>query len=85
MNPPLPTIGQRRKTSAMSSDEPEPNRPRGRPTIENPATHHIHLRVTPKRKSAYVRAAHPKGLSDWMVENLDKAAREAGQEPETKP
>jgi hypothetical protein len=38
------------------------------------ATGHIHIRTTMKRKSAYVRAASPKKLTDWIFENLDKAS-----------
>lgn len=38
------------------------------------ATSTIVLRVTPSRKSAYVRAAHPRTLSAWMFEQCDRAA-----------
>lgn len=38
------------------------------------ATGHIHLRTTLARKSAYVRAAKPRKLTEWMFEHLDRAA-----------
>ncbi|MFT3992411.1 MAG: hypothetical protein QM680_13485 [Luteolibacter sp.] len=54
---------------------------RGRPVKEGEAaTSHIHLRVTPERKSTYVKRAQASGrsLSDWMTETCD---REAGYQP----
>jgi hypothetical protein len=60
-------------TRATYSTEARP----GRPTAdETPASAHIHLRVTPERKSAYVRAAQAQGqnLSDWMTDTCDAAA-----------
>ncbi len=41
-----------------------------------PATSTIVLRVTPSRKAAYVRAAHPRTLSAWMFEQCDKALKQ---------
>lgn len=38
------------------------------------ASSHIHLRVSRKRKAAYVHAAQPGTLADWCFTNLDKAA-----------
>lgn len=51
----------------------------GRPlSDETPASGHIHLRVTMKRKNRYVRAARKRKqkLSEWMTEALD---RETGE------
>lgn len=39
-----------------------------------PATSHLHLRIQRRRKAAYVRAAKGKPLSEWVTDNLDKAA-----------
>lgn len=48
---------------------------RGRPPAEGEAAKgHIHLRTTMARKNAYVRAARPKGLSEWITDHLDRAA-----------
>lgn len=48
---------------------------RGRPTKEGePATGQIQLRTTMERKNAYVRAAKPRKLTEWIFEHLDKAA-----------
>jgi hypothetical protein len=48
----------------------------GRPPLDGEAaTGQIQLRVTMARKNAYVRAAKPKKLSEWIFENLDKAAK----------
>jgi hypothetical protein len=47
----------------------------GRPPRDGEAaTGQIQLRVTMARKNAYVRAAKPKKLTEWIVGNLDKAA-----------
>lgn len=47
----------------------------GRPPLSGEAaTGQIQLRVTMARKNAYVRAAKPKKLTEWIFENLDKAA-----------
>jgi hypothetical protein len=35
---------------------------------------HIHIRTTLGRKSAWVRAAKPKKLAEWVTANLDRAA-----------
>jgi hypothetical protein len=62
----------------MSADK----HPGGRPPIgAAPATGHIHLRTTMKRKTAYVKAAKPGKLTAWIVHNLDAAAKSAGQDP----
>jgi len=45
----------------------------GRPTSD-PAIEHIHLRVSSARKAAYLRAAEPGKLSEWIFKHLDKAA-----------
>lgn len=51
----------------------------GRPPVEGvAATGHIHLRTTLARKSAYVKAAKPRKLTEWIFEKLDKAS---GYEP----
>ncbi len=56
---------------------------RGRPVEEGePASGHIHIRTTLSRKSAYVRAARPQKLTDWIFENLDKAAGYEAAKPE---
>lgn len=49
---------------------------RGRPPIEESkrATSQIHLRLTRRRKAAYVRAAQPGTLTNWMFQVCDKAA-----------
>lgn len=52
---------------------------RGRPPIAGEvADGQIQLRTTMARKNAYVRAAKPKKLTEWVFEQLDKAA---GYEP----
>lgn len=54
--------------------QPDPRKP-GRPTNDDvAATGHIHIRTTLARKSAYVRAAKPQKLTEWIFQNLDKAA-----------
>ncbi|MGD1088713.1 MAG: hypothetical protein ABR955_08305 [Verrucomicrobiota bacterium] len=56
--------------------ESENVKPVGRPPIHGEAaTGQIQLRVTMARKNAYVRAAKPKKLTEWIFENLDKAAK----------
>jgi hypothetical protein len=58
----------------MKPDSTKQN-PVGRPPRDGEAaTGQIQLRVTMARKNAYVRAAKPKKLTEWIVENLDKAA-----------
>lgn len=52
---------------------------RGRPPIDGKtAKGWIQLRVTMARKNAYVKAAKPKKLTEWIFSKLDK---EAGYEP----
>jgi len=47
----------------------------GRPPLNGEAANGwIQLRVTMKRKNAYVKAAKPRGLSEWIFEQLDKAS-----------
>ena len=48
---------------------------RGRPPAENPASSWIQIRVTPRRKAAYVRAARPGKLTQWIASALDRAAK----------
>ena len=42
-----------------------------------PASSHLHMRVTRAQKASYVRAAvrQKKKLSEWVCETLDKAAK----------
>ena len=48
--------------------------PVGRPPRDGEAADgHIHLRVTMPRKNSYVKAAKPKKLSEWIIEQLDNA------------
>lgn len=57
----------------MNNDE-EP-RGRGRPPIAGEtAGAHIHIRTTLKRKLAYMKAARPRKLTDWITDKLDAAA-----------
>lgn len=54
-----------------NTDQPK----RGRPPIAGEtATGQIQLRTTMARKNAYVRAAKPKKLTEWIFCHLDKAA-----------
>ena len=47
----------------------------GRPPRDGEAaTGQIQLRVTMARKNAYVRAAKPRKLTEWIFGHLDKAA-----------
>jgi hypothetical protein len=64
------------------SETSSPSRPTaGRPPNDGEAAMSwIQLRVTTKRKSAYVRAANKRKLSDWIFEHLDKAAEYAPNE-----
>lgn len=50
--------------------------PVGRPTKapDAAATSWVQIRVTRRRKAAWVRAAAPGKLSQWVTEQLDKAA-----------
>jgi hypothetical protein len=63
----------RTKTGSIKKKPPHPGRPTADPAIE-----HIHFRVSSARKAAYLRAAEPAKLSEWMFEHLD---REAGYTP----
>ena len=59
------------------NDQPQ----RGRPPKEGtPAAGQIQIRTTLDRKNAYVRAARPKKLTEWIFENLDRAS---GYQPPT--
>jgi hypothetical protein len=55
----------------MKTETPKAGRP---PRDGEAATGQIQLRVTMARKNAYVRAAQPKKLTEWIVEHLDKAS-----------
>ena len=56
---------------------------RGRPPIAGEtAGAHIHIRTTLKRKLAYMRAAKPRKLTDWITDKLDASA---GYKPEQDP
>ena len=59
----------------LASLDRQPGRP---PDDDEPATGHIHLRVTMERKNRYVRAARKRNLklSKWMTDALD---RESGK------
>lgn len=65
----------------------DPDRPRrGQPpkTDDERAASQIQLRVTRRRKGAYVSAAQAKGLtlSAWMLGLCDEESRAAGKSPE---
>jgi hypothetical protein len=64
-------------TTPIDDNMPHGSLSRGRPPFPagQAATHHIHLRTTAARKSAYVRAAKPGKLTDWVFAQLDKAAK----------
>lgn len=67
-------MSSEKQASAYDAAQPDPRKP-GRPTRDTEgATGHIQLRVTMARKNAYVRAAKPQKLTEWIFENLDKAA-----------
>jgi hypothetical protein len=56
----------------------------GRPPVgSEPADGHLHMRVTMARKNAWVRAAKPKKLAEWVTEILDEAAKAAGFDAES--
>lgn len=57
------------------SDQPKPGRPLKREG--DPASSHLHMRITRQQKAAYVRAAvrQKKKLSEWVCETLDKAVK----------
>ena len=47
----------------------------GRPAKDGvPADAQIQIRTTLARKSAYVRAAQPLGLSEWVLAQCDQAS-----------
>lgn len=56
----------------MTNDKRTPGRP---PKDGQTASGHIHLRTTLDRKSAYVRAARPRPLAEWMTDVCDQAAQ----------
>lgn len=61
--------------SHHTAAQPDPRKP-GRPPRDGAAaTGHIHIRTTLARKSAYVRAARPLKLAEWVTEQLDRAAK----------
>lgn len=37
------------------------------------ATSHLHIRVTPQQKAAWVHAAGGRKLSEWVIDTLNKA------------
>lgn len=45
------------------------------PETKQTVVGHIHLRVPMERKSAYVRAAKPGKLVDWIIRALDDRAK----------
>lgn len=45
---------------------------------DEPASSSIYLRVTPKEKAAYVRAANGKKLSEWIKGVLNESAKTTG-------
>lgn len=53
----------------MNQPQPQPSGP-----PDPLSASHIHIRTTRRRKAAYVRAAQPGKLTDWIVVTLDKAA-----------
>jgi hypothetical protein len=55
----------------MNNEQPKPGRP---PISGEAAKGQIQLRVTMARKNAYVRAAKPRKLTEWIFSILDKAA-----------
>jgi len=54
-----------------TTTNPKPGRP---PRESESAAGHIHIRTTIERKTAYVRAAKGKPLTEWMTEACDRAA-----------
>ena len=46
----------------------------GRPVKNGqPATEHLHIRVTQGQKAAWEQAAHPQPLTEWVIATLDLA------------
>lgn len=51
-------------------------KPGGQPNNKNAVkddgkTSHLHIRVTPEQKAAWVKAAAGKKLSEWVIETLN--------------
>lgn len=60
---------------------PKSNLKRGQPPKDGVrADAQIQLRTTLARKNAYVKAAKPRKLTEWIFEKLDK---ESGYQPKT--
>lgn len=83
-NPDAPELGEEKNHVPLETGKPGPvvlkpqtvGRGAGRPPIGGEtATHHVHIRTTAQRKSAWVRAAKPKSLAEWATQNLDRAAK----------
>lgn len=65
------------ESSAADYDatQSDPRKP-GRPTRDGEAaTGHVHIRTTLHRKSAWVRAAKPRTLAEWVTATLDAEAK----------
>jgi len=76
-NPDAPELEPRKNHVPLETGKESvpASRGAGRPPSDGEsATHHIHLRVTKRRKNCWVGAAYPKTLAQWMTENLDKAS-----------
>ena len=58
----------------MSQATPSPRGPGRPPKSGEAAVGHLHIRTTLQRKSAWVRAARPRPLAEWVTEQLDRAA-----------
>lgn len=77
-NPDAPELEPRKNHVPLETGKESgpASRGAGRPPIAGEtATHHVHIRTTAQRKSAWVRAARPKSLAQWATENLDRAAK----------
>ena len=46
---------------------------------EGKATSHLHIRVNPEQKAAWVKAADGKKLSEWVIDALNQKTGEQGQ------
>lgn len=70
--------GKQHKSSMNYPDEPKGP---GRPPLpdDERASSQIQLRVTRKRKAAYVRASQPGTLADWMFRVCDEASGYRGK------
>jgi len=76
---PLSPLADRLTSAAffMSTLDPKPKNLGGRPPIDGTSRESwIQFRTTGERKGAYVRISHGRGmkLSEWITEQLDKAA-----------